>query len=164
MKILLTAFSVIFYVSSAFVLYFFARYLEEYLKLSGRMKKLSQTIVTAVCGAQIFFAAISPFTGFIFYINDSGYTMLPLRAVSEALGATVNWNDESRAISILSGSRIISMKIGEKTMYVNGTPIPMNTAPEISNGRTFIPVRDLANALGIKDIQWNEETSIIILN
>ena len=98
------------------------------------------------------------------YINDSGYTMLPLRAVSEALGATVNWNDESRAISILSGSRIISMKIGEKTMYVNGTPIPMNTAPEISNGRTFIPVRDLANALGIKDIQWNEETSTIILN
>ena len=98
------------------------------------------------------------------YINDSGCTMLPLRAVSEALGATVNWNDESRAISILSGSRIISMKIGEKTMYVNGTPIPMNTAPEISNGRTFIPVRDLANALGIKDIQWNEETSTIILN
>ena len=90
--------------------------------------------------------------------------MLPLRAVSEALGATVNWNDESRSISILSGSRIISMKIGEKTMYVNGTPIPMNTAPEISNGRTFIPVRDLANALGIKDIQWNEETSTIILN
>ena len=82
-KILLTAFSVIFYVSSAFVLYFFARYLEEYLKLSGRMKKLSQTIVTAVCGAQIFFAAISPFTGFIFYINDSGYQRGDLFLISQ---------------------------------------------------------------------------------
>lgn len=98
------------------------------------------------------------------YINEGGYAMLPLRAVSEALGATVNWNEESQSISILSGSRIISMKIGEKTMYVNGTPIPMNTAPEISNSRTFIPVRDMANAFGIKNVEWDEKSSSIILN
>lgn len=98
------------------------------------------------------------------YINEGGYAMLPLRAVSEALGATVNWNEESQSISILSGSRIISMKIGEKTMYVNGTPIPMNTAPEISNSRAFIPVRDMANAFGIKNVEWDEKSSSIILN
>lgn len=98
------------------------------------------------------------------YINEGGYAMLPLRAVSEALGATVNWNEESQSISILSGSRIISMKIGEKTMYVNGTPIPMNTAPEISNSRAFIPVRYMANAFGIKNVEWDEKSSSIILN
>lgn len=98
------------------------------------------------------------------YINEGGYAMLPLRAVSEALGATVNWNEESQSISILSGSRIISMKIGEKTMYVNGTPIPMNTAPEISNSRAFIPVRGMANAFGIKNVEWDEKSSSIILN
>lgn len=38
-RFILTLFSVIFYVASAFVLYFFARYMEEYLKLSGRTRK-----------------------------------------------------------------------------------------------------------------------------
>lgn len=98
------------------------------------------------------------------YINKDNYTMLPTRAVSEALGATVNWDEDSRTVSILSGSRIVSMKIGEKTMYINGTPVPMNTAPEITNSRTFIPVRDLANALGIKNIDWSEDSSTITLN
>lgn len=98
------------------------------------------------------------------YINENGYTMLPARAISEALGATVNWDEASQSISIFSGSRIISMKVGDRTMYINGTPVPMNTAPEITNDRTFIPVRDLANALSIKNIEWNEETSTIILN
>lgn len=98
------------------------------------------------------------------YINKDNYAMLPARAISEALGATVNWDDATKSVSIFSGKRIVSMKIGEKTMYINGTPVPMNTAPEITGGRTFVPVRDLANALGIKNIDWNEETSTITLN
>ena len=98
------------------------------------------------------------------YINSDEYTMLPARAIAEALGATVNWDEESQTVSILSGSRIVSMKIGDKTMYINGTPVPMNTAPEITNGRTFLPIRDLASALGIKDINWSEDSSTITLN
>lgn len=98
------------------------------------------------------------------YINAEGYAMLPTRAISEALGATVNWDDETQSVSILSGSRIISMKVGDRTMYINGTPVPMNTAPEISNDRVFIPVRDMANAFGIKNIDWDEKTSTITLN
>lgn len=98
------------------------------------------------------------------YINDEGYAMLPLRAVAEALGGSVNWNDESQSISILNGSRIISMKIGERTMYINGTPVPMNTSPEIANSRSFVPIRDLANALSIRNIEWDEKSATITLN
>lgn len=91
------------------------------------------------------------------YINAENYTELPLRAVSEAFGATVGWDDASRTVTIMMGQRIVSMTIGSKTMYINGTPVAMNTAPEITNERTFVPVRDLANALGITKIDWNEE-------
>lgn len=98
------------------------------------------------------------------YINSSGYTMLPTRAIAEALGAKVEWNDEAQSVSIFSGRRIISMNIGKTTMYINGTPVPMNTAPEIKDGRTFIPVRDLANALSIKNIEWSEKTNTVVLN
>ncbi len=98
------------------------------------------------------------------YINAENYTELPLRAVSEAFGATVGWDDASRTVTIMMGQRIVSMTIGSKTMYINGTPVAMNTAPEITNDRTFVPVRDLANALGITKIDWNEASATVTLN
>ena len=98
------------------------------------------------------------------YINAENYTELPLRAVSEAFGATVGWDDASRTVTIMMGQRIVSMTIGSKTMYINGTPVAMNTAPKITNERTFVPVRDLANALGITKIDWNEASATVTLN
>lgn len=98
------------------------------------------------------------------YINAENYTELPLRAVSEAFGATVGWDDPSNTVTIMMGQRIVSMTIGSKTMYINGTPVQMNTAPEITNDRTFVPVRDLANALGISKIDWNEASQTVTLN
>ena len=98
------------------------------------------------------------------YINAENYTELPLRAVAEAFGANVAWDDASRTVTILMGQRVVSMAIGSKTMYINGTPVAMNTAPEITNGRTFVPVRDLANALGISKVDWNEASATVTLN
>ena len=98
------------------------------------------------------------------YINAENYTELPLRAVSEAFGATVGWDDPSNTVTIMMGQRIVSMTIGSKTMYINGTPVQMNTAPEITNERTFVPVRDLANALGISKIDWNQASQTVTLN
>ena len=98
------------------------------------------------------------------YINAENYTELPLRAVSEAFGATVGWDDASRTVTVMMGQRIVSMTIGSKTMFINGTPVQMNTAPEITNERTFVPVRDLANALGISKIDWNEASQTVTLN
>ncbi|MPM90515.1 hypothetical protein SDC9_137636 [bioreactor metagenome] len=98
------------------------------------------------------------------YINAENYTMLPLRAIAEAFNATVNWDDATKTVTILSGQRIISMTIGSKTMYINGTPVAMNTAPEITSSRTFVPVRDLANSLGISNINWTEASGTVTLN
>lgn len=98
------------------------------------------------------------------YINSENYTMLPVRAISEAFGATVNWDNASRTVTVLSGQRIISMTIGSRTMYINGTPVAMNTTAAIVNDRTFIPVRDLANSLGISAINWTEASGTVTLN
>ena len=98
------------------------------------------------------------------YINSENYTMLPVRAISEAFGATVNWDAASRTVTVLSGQRIISMTIGSRTMYINGTPVAMNTTAAIVNDRTFIPVRDLANSLGISAINWTEASGTVTLN
>ncbi len=83
MKMIISLSTVVFYAASAFVLYFFGRYMIEYLKISGRAKKVCLSPVIAVCSIQVFFAVISPFTGSIFYVTDSGYQRGELFWVSQ---------------------------------------------------------------------------------
>lgn len=82
-RITVSALSALFYTASAFVLYFFARYITEYLHLTDRAKKLCLYSVVVVCAVQVFFALISPFTGFIFYVADNGYQRGPLFIISQ---------------------------------------------------------------------------------
>ena len=82
-KIILILLTAVFYISSAFVLYFFGRYMEEYIKLSRRTRKILMTCITVLCGIQVFFSLISPFTGSIFYVTDSGYQRGPLFIISQ---------------------------------------------------------------------------------
>ena len=101
------------------------------------------------------------------YINADGYTMLPIRAVSTALGISNNsvlWDQASKTVTILYGERIISMTYGQKVMYINGQAIATSAAVEITNDRSFLPMRDLATALGITDITWDDTTKTATLN
>lgn len=80
---LLLAGSALFYVASAFVLYFFSRYITAYLGLEGRAKQICRLSVVSVCTVQIFFAVLSPFTGSFFYVTGDGYQRGPLFWVSQ---------------------------------------------------------------------------------
>lgn len=82
-KTLLSLFSAVFYVASAFVLYFFGCYIIEYLKISGWPKKACLSAIITVCSIQVLFAVISPFTGSVFYITDHGYQRGDLFWVSQ---------------------------------------------------------------------------------
>ena len=104
------------------------------------------------------------------YIKE-GRTMVPVRAITEALASSSNaepvqWVDSAKTVIIKYGSRIVTMKIGEAMMNVSGTPIPMNVAPEIVNDYTFIPLRDLGTALGLTDSQivWDEASQTVTFN
>ena len=101
------------------------------------------------------------------YINADGYTMLPVRAVATALGINNNnviWAPAAKQVTILYGQRIITMTAGEAMVYVNGSAIPASAAVEIVDGRAFLALRDLANALGVTEIGWDAATSTATLN
>ena len=101
------------------------------------------------------------------YINANGYTMLPLRAVAVALGINSNnvlWDQSTRTATIMYGSKIINMTLGQKVVYVNGAMIPATAAVEITNDRMFLGLRDLGNALGVTDITWDGATRTATLN
>lgn len=102
------------------------------------------------------------------YINADGYTMLPVRAVVEALNgiAVVRWDDATKTCTISFGSRIFSMTVGSKVLNMNGVGTALNAAPENKDGRVFLPLRDLGYALGLSDnqIAWDATTNTATLN
>jgi hypothetical protein len=96
------------------------------------------------------------------YIKD-GRTYLPVRFVAEALGVTednILWDPVTRSVTIFKGDRIAQMTIGSTILLVNGVEINMDVAPEITNGRTMLPVRWMTQALGA-GIAWDAETQTV---
>jgi len=80
--------------------------------------------------------------------NDRTY--VPFRALGEALGAEVVWDNDARTVTYTLGDTTVVMTIGEKTYTVNGDERTMDVAPEITNDRTYVPVRFVGEALGFK--------------
>jgi len=101
------------------------------------------------------------------YINADGYTMMPIRAVAVALGIAndaVQWDDATKTVIVMYGQRFITMTAGQKVVYVSGTALPAKTAVEIVDGRAFLGLRDLATALGVTTINYDEVTKTASLN
>jgi hypothetical protein len=84
------------------------------------------------------------------YVNADSRTMVPIRALAEDFGATVDWNADTQTVTVKLDGNTVEMTIGSTTYKVNGTEKTMDTAPVIKDGRTFVPVRFVAEALGFK--------------
>lgn len=99
------------------------------------------------------------------YIKD-GRTYLPVRYVAQSLGvseANILWDAASQKVTLIKGSTFVQLTIGSKNLLVNGVSITMDVAPEISNGRTMLPIRFIAQALGAS-VGWDEATQQVTLN
>jgi beta-lactamase superfamily II metal-dependent hydrolase len=94
-------------------------------------------------------------------------TLLPIRAIIEALGGTVNWDAAEKKVTITLGSNTIELWIGKSTAKVNGVDTPIDSSnskvvPEIINGRTMLPLRFVTENLGC-DVQWDGTTQTITI-
>ncbi|MEW5953336.1 MAG: stalk domain-containing protein [Bacillota bacterium] len=76
-------------------------------------------------------------------------TLVPVRFVSEALGAKVEWIAETRQIVIKDGGKEIILTLGSKNVLVNGQTTAIDCAPTtLPPGRTFVPLRFVSETLG----------------
>jgi len=91
-----------------------------------------------------------------------GRTVVPLRFISEAFGAKVEWIAETKEITIQLDERIIQLRIGSSEALVNGQAIQLDTPPQILQGRTVVPLRFISEAFGAK-VEWIAETKEIAI-
>lgn len=126
------------------------------------------TTVTVTIGADKMYAGTKEIALDVPAYISNGYTMMPVRAVTEALSgaAIVRWDDPTKTVTITFGQRVISMTVGSNVMKINGVDVAMQAQCEITDSRAFIPLRDLGYALGLNDskIGWDDATKTAKLN
>ena len=96
---------------------------------------------------------------------ENGRTLVPIRFIAEGFGADVDWIGETKTVIINLESKNINiiLQIGSKIAIVNGEKITLDVAPKIVKGRTFVPLRFIAETFGA-EVLWNgSERKITII-
>ncbi|MBQ1302430.1 MAG: copper amine oxidase N-terminal domain-containing protein [Firmicutes bacterium] len=87
-------------------------------------------------------------------------TMVPVRGILEALGATVGWDQETLTITASLGEKNIEMYVGRNTAYVNGEKVMLDVPPLVINGRTLVPVRFVSESLNAT-VLWDDPSRTV---
>lgn len=95
-------------------------------------------------------------------ILEGERTLLPLRAVVEAMGGTVEWEAETQTTLLAKGDVIVLLTIGGDTAFVNETQHTLDAAPIVQNGRTMLPIRLIAESFGYT-VAWDEGAQTVTL-
>ena len=89
-------------------------------------------------------------------------TMLPVRFVAEAFGAEVGWDGATSTATVKTATTEIKIAIGANSATVNGKTVELDAPAFIQNGRTYMPVRFVAEKLGAT-VDWDSATSTATL-
>lgn len=81
-------------------------------------------------------------------IIREGRTLLPIRAVIEALEGSVGWDAVARKATVTLGTHTIEIWIGSNQARADGANVPLDVAAMIVNSRTLLPLRFVAENLG----------------
>ncbi len=104
-------------------------------------------------GTAIDFADVAPMI-----INDR--TMVPLRAIFEALGSTVEWDDATKTVTAVKEDVTIRMTIGAGEFTRNEETVVLDSPATIVDSRTLVPVRAIAESFG-SEVGWIAETKTV---
>lgn len=123
----------------------------------GQKGALSDALSIKIDG-QLANAEVPPF------IDSNGRTLVPIRFIAEQLGCEVLWQDsgEENTVTIKNNTSKIKLKIGENVVYINGIQKPIDTTAILKDDRTFVPLRFIAEALGVS-VEWDSETKTVII-
>ena len=96
-------------------------------------------------------------------VKENNRVLVPVRAIAEALGAKVTWNNDESKIVIEKDGKNILLQIANNVMEVDGKKTTLDVAPKIVDGRTLVPVRAVSEAFEAK-VDWNNELQQVIID
>ncbi len=93
----------------------------------------------------------------------NGRTLLPIRAVAEAMGGTVGWDNAERKVTVSARGTTIEMWLDKTEIRVNWQSKTIDVAPTTINSRTMVPVRFVADNIPGCGISWDGETQSVVI-
>lgn len=89
-----------------------------------------------------------------------GVILVPLRAIAEEFNREVSWNEETHTVIINKDDTVIELTPNGTTALVNGNPVEISLPADVTCGRTYVPLRFLADVLNV-NVTLDEENEII---
>lgn len=93
-------------------------------------------------------------------VIENGSTLVPLRIISENMGASVVWNGEDRSVTIEKADTNIYLILDQKTVIVNGEQKELSVAPKSVNGSTMMPIRFVSENLDCS-VNWDGTNRVV---
>lgn len=91
-----------------------------------------------------------------------GRTLVPLRALAEALGAEVAWDAATQTVTFTKGGNTVSLQIGSQQVLLNGQEVTIDVPAALLNSRTFVPLRAVAELLETQ-VDYDAEAGTVIV-
>lgn len=95
-------------------------------------------------------------------IIRGGRTLVPIRAIIESFGGAVDWDNDTRTVTLSMDNDIIKLVIDSNVAYFNETPSTLDVPPTIINGRTMLPIRYIAESFNLA-VAWNGNTRTVYI-
>ena len=89
-----------------------------------------------------------------------GRTMVPMRAIFEALGTEIEWDADTKTVTASQGGASVVMQVGSKEFTVLGAKNTLDVAPCIIDGRTLVPVRAVSESFEC-EVNWSAEEKVV---
>ena len=93
---------------------------------------------------------------------SAGSHKLPVRFIAENLNCAVEWDGDTKTVTVTSGLTVIKLRIGNNQATVNGVAETLDAPPIISNDRTMLPARFIAENLNCQ-VGWDAGTSTVTI-
>lgn len=93
-------------------------------------------------------------------VVENGRTLVPLRKIFEALGATVYWDDATQTVKGVKGNITITLVVNSVDANVNGVIKTLDVPAKIINDRVLVPARFISESMGAK-VGWDEATQTV---
>lgn len=82
-------------------------------------------------------------------------TMVPFRAVFEAVGADVIWDDDTKTVIAVKDDQSVTLQVGSYDAFVNSEKTTLEVPAEITGDYTFVPLRFVMESLGAT-VTWDD--------
>ncbi|WP_314024776.1 copper amine oxidase N-terminal domain-containing protein [Filifactor alocis] len=121
---------------------------ENFIKVVDKVSKVKKTTIFTLGSADYTVEGVAMKLDAPVFTQDN-YTMLPVRAIADALGVEVVWNQENLTATFIDGDIVVSVTQNAKILYKNGNQYPMATKATVTADRMFIPVSSVGDAFGL---------------